>query len=314
MSAEDNTLNAASLFLLTFDGPVTIHFMDGGTLEGELIKQDLFNIFVQVDDQPQLISRSQIRYIQGRPGQPIVPDTASQTAFLEVVPVQADLVEVSAFDTAAVASVRPAEVDQIEAEAVELSQESAVEEGTFVFEPDTDESIPPTIDEPESPEFEPIDELADTGATFILPSSTDLLGELATAPTQDEWDDVTMVLDQAEAEEEDDITAVFPAEQEETVTARLICNTGPHAGEQFEMSGEIITLGRARDNDVSLNLDKEISRRHAVIKLNEDKFVIQDQNSLNGTYVNNERVEAPRPLQDGDVIFIGVSELIYQEG
>ena len=80
------------------------------------------------------------------------------------------------------------------------------------------------------------------------------------------------------------------------------------------MSGEIITLGRARDNDVSLNLDKEISRRHAVIKLNEDKFVIQDQNSLNGTYVNNERVEAPRPLQDGDVIFIGVSELIYQEG
>jgi pSer/pThr/pTyr-binding forkhead associated (FHA) protein len=63
-----------------------------------------------------------------------------------------------------------------------------------------------------------------------------------------------------------------------------------------------------------LFLDKEISRRHALIKLEAGKFVIQDQNSLNGTYVNSERVDAPRILQDGDVIFVGVSDLKYEEG
>ena len=50
-----------------------------------------------------------------------------------------------------------------------------------------------------------------------------------------------------------------------------------------------------------------------MIRLEADKFVIQDQNSLNGTYVNNERVGAPRALQDGDIILVGLSDLKYEE-
>jgi pSer/pThr/pTyr-binding forkhead associated (FHA) protein len=120
-----------------------------------------------------------------------------------------------------------------------------------------------------------------------------------------------MVLGEHE-EDENEITAVLGRKAKTQAVRRLILSTGPHAGEQFELSGETITLGRARDNEIPLSLDKEVSRRHAVMKLEGDQYVIQDQNSLNGTYVNNERLSGPKPLADGDVIFIGVSDIIYQ--
>ena len=128
-----------------------------------------------------------------------------------------------------------------------------------------------------------------------------------------DWDEATMVLGEHEEDDENEITAVLGREAKKQAVRRLVLSTGPHAGEQFELSTDTITLGRARDNDIPLSLDKEVSRRHAVMTLEGDRYVVQDQNSLNGTYVNNQRISGPQPLEDGDVIFIGVSDIIYHE-
>jgi hypothetical protein len=168
-------------------------------------------------------------------------------------------------------------------------------------------------------DFEPLNPVEDTGATFVLPEPAESVeapepgaGDEAAASLYD-WDEATMVLGEHEEDDENDITAVLGHEAKKQAVRRLVLSTGPHAGEQFEISRETITLGRARDNDIPLSLDKEVSRRHAVMKLEGDRYVIQDQNSLNGTFVNNQRIGGPQPLEDGDVIFIGVSDIIYQE-
>jgi SARP family transcriptional regulator, regulator of embCAB operon len=75
----------------------------------------------------------------------------------------------------------------------------------------------------------------------------------------------------------------------------------------------ITTIGRASDNVLPLNKDKEASRRHALIIYEASRFVVQDQNSLNGVFVNDQLIKEPRPLQDGDLILIGISTLKFQE-
>jgi predicted component of type VI protein secretion system len=63
------------------------------------------------------------------------------------------------------------------------------------------------------------------------------------------------------------------------------------------------TIGRA-GCDVILS-DPDVSRRHAAIREAGDGVSIEDLGSTNGTYVNGERIDAPRPLRDGDEVKIG---------
>lgn len=60
--------------LLALKGQVTVHFLDGNTLDGEFSTQDSLNIFLTVNEAPVMIPRSQIRFIQGRAGQTIDVD------------------------------------------------------------------------------------------------------------------------------------------------------------------------------------------------------------------------------------------------
>ncbi|MBI1881106.1 MAG: hypothetical protein HYR94_23250, partial [Chloroflexi bacterium] len=68
MSAEADLPYSKKPFLLTLKGRITVHYMDGQTIEGELAAQDDLNIWLTVDGTPHLISRNQIRYIKGAPG------------------------------------------------------------------------------------------------------------------------------------------------------------------------------------------------------------------------------------------------------
>ena len=79
--------------------------------------------------------------------------------------------------------------------------------------------------------------------------------------------------------------------------------------EQFE-----ITIGRAPTSDVLLSKDKLTSRRHATIRYENGDYVLRDERSANGTFVNGQQIEemTPRTLQDGDHIGIGEHELIFQ--
>src|SRR5579864_4406712 len=80
--------------------------------------------------------------------------------------------------------------------------------------------------------------------------------------------------------------------------------------EKFE-----ITIGRAPTSDVLLSKDKLTSRRHATIHYENDNYVLRDESSANGTFVNGQQLEemTPRTLQNGDHIGIGEHELIFQD-
>lgn len=95
-----------------------------------------------------------------------------------------------------------------------------------------------------------------------------------------------------------------------TVTgATLMVRSGPQAGERFRLAGSRTRLGRHPECDVSLD-DISVSRRHAEIERRSDEFVLRDVGSLNGTYVNQRRVDSV-VLQQGDEILIGRFRLLF---
>jgi len=71
-----------------------------------------------------------------------------------------------------------------------------------------------------------------------------------------------------------------------------------------------LSIGRTSDNDIVLE-NRGVSRRHATIEINPNDSVIIDNESLNGTFVNNRRVEE-QVLQSEDVITIGKYTLTYR--
>ncbi len=70
-----------------------------------------------------------------------------------------------------------------------------------------------------------------------------------------------------------------------------------------------ISIGRTSDNDIVLE-NRGVSRKHAIIEINPQNTVIIDNESLNGTFVNDRRVEEDL-LQDNDTITIGKYSLVF---
>ncbi len=81
----------------------------------------------------------------------------------------------------------------------------------------------------------------------------------------------------------------------------IISNKGK--GEIYELSGETISIGRDSANQIRLN-DSSVSRRHCIIEFAEKQFIINDLQSLNGTFVNEFRAENTI-LKHGDKIKVG---------
>lgn len=84
------------------------------------------------------------------------------------------------------------------------------------------------------------------------------------------------------------------------------------AGEEYLLyQGQQVRLGRANENDLLL-LDPKISRNHAVIEWNGSGFNLRDLGSVNGTFVNGERIASTRLLHDGDEITLSRIKLRYE--
>lgn len=307
---EPSIINHTALYTLT--GPVVVHFLDGHTQEGELVKQDMFNLFLQVNSTPWLIPRAQVRYVAGQPDQPVEVDIVSQTE----THVRSAWVGAGLYDTVDRSPARPRPAEPVP----EAATQPLAEPEQVMAEPEAPAEVELFIPEPEpepAPVFEPdvgLKTMLDAPLDFdapapAMPAAADLLDELAAA--EESWDDRTMVLAH-KAEEEDEITYVLQNEEEPAAPPRAICTTGPHAGEQYDLIGEVSTIGRSADNTIPLVLDKEVSRRHALIRRDHNQFFVHDQNSLNGVYVNNDRLSAPRLLQAGDVILIGITNIEFQ--
>ncbi|HLI05088.1 MAG TPA: FHA domain-containing protein [Ktedonobacteraceae bacterium] len=75
-----------------------------------------------------------------------------------------------------------------------------------------------------------------------------------------------------------------------------------------------MTVGRLAGSDILLPKDKLASRRHATIHYEDGNYVVHDEGSSNGTFVNGQQLEGmgSRVLHDGDRLGIGEHELIYR--
>lgn len=89
----------------------------------------------------------------------------------------------------------------------------------------------------------------------------------------------------------------------------------PAEGDPFEVEvGNTATIGRSRDNTVSLHLGQHVSRQHAIIRChNAFQYQIMDLGSRNGTFVNGRRVITPTVLTHGAVIRITNNEIVFEQ-
>lgn len=93
-------------------------------------------------------------------------------------------------------------------------------------------------------------------------------------------------------------------------SALLVVRRGPNSGSRFLLDGELTTAGRHPQSDIFLD-DVTVSRRHVEFRRSSDgSFTVADVGSLNGTYVNRERIDQV-PLSNGDEVQIGKYRLVF---
>ncbi|KRV47950.1 hypothetical protein AQ490_04330 [Wenjunlia vitaminophila] len=92
-------------------------------------------------------------------------------------------------------------------------------------------------------------------------------------------------------------------------SALLIVRRGPNSGSRFLLDGDLTTAGRHPQSDIFLD-DVTVSRRHVEFRRSPEGFTVADVGSLNGTYVNRERIDSVA-LSNGDEVQIGKYRLVF---
>jgi hypothetical protein len=104
--------------------------------------------------------------------------------------------------------------------------------------------------------------------------------------------------------------------QEERMAAsglQLLVQQGPRAGQSFDFSKPVITIGREAGNDLVLE-DPQVSRHHARLTLAAGGYVIEDLGSTNGTFINEQRLMGTRPINAGDKLRLGDNVVLSVTG
>ncbi|MEY9848887.1 FHA domain-containing protein [Streptacidiphilus sp. MAP5-3] len=92
-------------------------------------------------------------------------------------------------------------------------------------------------------------------------------------------------------------------------SALLVVRRGPNSGSRFLLDTDLTTAGRDAQSDIFLD-DVTVSRRHVEFRRRQGGFTVADVGSLNGTYVNRERIDEV-PLNSGDEVQIGKYRLVF---
>jgi hypothetical protein len=140
---------------------------------------------------------------------------------------------------------------------------------------------------------------------FQNPEAANYCAKCGALLVREEGDETTQTFSPVEADEAlgtlDDLGVEGPA--------LVVRSGGGRAGESFLPQDDRTTIGRSPDCGVFLD-DVTVSRRHAVLVQRSGRWYMEDQGSLNGTFVNRRRVESAE-LEDGDEIQIGKYRLTF---
>ena len=115
-----------------------------------------------------------------------------------------------------------------------------------------------------------------------------------------------------------DTDATLSAQDQATVdalrhgTALLVVLRGPNAGARFLLDSDEVSTGRHPNSDIFLD-DVTVSRKHATFRHEGGVFLVRDVGSLNGTYVNRERIDETA-LKTRDEVQIGKFRLVFYAG
>ena len=91
----------------------------------------------------------------------------------------------------------------------------------------------------------------------------------------------------------------------------LFITAGMDAGKRVPLDSPPVTIGRADDNRIILSPENAASRHHAELSEDDGVWSVRDLGSMNGTYVNGERIEWPRVLRDGDQIKTAGDTMVF---
>ena len=127
-------------------------------------------------------------------------------------------------------------------------------------------------------------------------------------------EDTTISFTPGEASEDEAVEeeARPPHSELEAGQALLVVRRGPNAGSKFLIDKDVTTAGRHPQSDIFLD-DVTVSRKHVEFRRADSKFFVHDVGSLNGTYVNQQRVEDTE-LAHGDELQIGKFKLTFYLG
>ena len=127
-------------------------------------------------------------------------------------------------------------------------------------------------------------------------------------------------LDQAPEEHTITLTPIDPDAVDDDLTvgiddlpegaATLVVTRGPGAGSRFVLDKDVVQAGRHPDSNIFLD-DVTVSRRHAELARGAGGWIVRDVGSLNGTYVNRQRIEDEAALSNGDELQIGRFKLVF---
>jgi len=95
-------------------------------------------------------------------------------------------------------------------------------------------------------------------------------------------------------------------------TGLFVVESGPKAGARYGLEADLTTVGRHSAADILLD-DVTVSRRHVEVERSGDRYRVKDTGSLNGTYLNGDRIESDW-LDDGDVLQVGRFKLVFFHG
>ena len=131
------------------------------------------------------------------------------------------------------------------------------------------------------------------------------------APLGGDDDNATLTLSAVEAADTEDELEHYLDELAPGI-GLLVVRHGPETGSSYRLELPSTAIGRHPDSDIFLD-DITVSRRHVVIDRTNDGYTLRDVGSLNGTYVNKERVDEAR-LKYGDEVQIGRYRLSFVVG